>query len=49
MQEQIIQFKKTPTDMKNLAAFIGQLVVDGIAFYVKDYDDNVEVRITGGY
>ena len=49
MQEQIIQFKKNPNDMKNLASFIGQLVVDGIAYYIKDYEDNVEVHITGGY
>lgn len=49
MQEQIITFERNPEDLKNLASFISQLVIDGIAWYVKEYGNSIGVHITGGY
>lgn len=44
-----ITFYKTPEDLRNMASYVSQLIKEAVTFEMKDLQDRVEVRLTGGY
>ena len=44
-----VTFDKTPTDMKNLASFVAQLVKECVTFDMRDLKDQVVVTLTVGF
>jgi len=44
-----IVFYKTPDELKNMASYVAQLTKEAVTFEIKDLQDRVEVRLTGGF
>lgn len=44
-----IKFFKNTEDMKACASYVAELTKQGVAFSIKNFDNFVEVALTGGF
>jgi hypothetical protein len=44
-----LTFQYTPDEMTRLAAYVAQLVREGVTFKIHQSDTTVTVELTGGY